>query len=202
MKKILLASMPLVLAASLIFHPAIEPLPLGSPVPQLDRKMMDISGAESSLKDAWKKNGLLVMFSCNTCPYVIKNQDRTIALAKYALSKDVGFVVLNANEGNRSGSESLQAMKAYADAQKYDWPYLVDTHSVMADAFGATRTPECFLFDKNNKLVYHGAIDDSPANASAVTRKHAEIAIREMIAGHEIAMKESRSVGCGIKRLD
>ena len=202
MKKILLAAMPLALFTAALLKPVIEPLPLGSAVPNADLKMKDISGAELSLKDACKKNGLLVMFSCNTCPYVVKNQQRTIELAKYALSKDVGFVVLNSNEGGRSGAESPQAMKTYGDKQQYDWPYLVDSRSIMADAFGATRTPECFLFDKNNKLVYHGAIDDSPANPQAVSRKHAEIAISDMINGRDVAVKESKSIGCGIKRLE
>jgi hypothetical protein len=72
----------------------------------------------------------------------------------------------------------------------------------MADAFGANRTPECFLFDKNGKLVYHGAIDDNPSDASAVTRKHLIIAIDAIKEGKEVSVKESRSVGCTIKRLN
>jgi thioredoxin-related protein len=201
MKKILFTALPLVAAAMLAFAPVTDPLPLGSPIPKADIKMKDISGNEVSLKDAQKKNGLLVMFSCNTCPYVVKNQSRTIEVAKYALGNDIGIVVLNSNEAQRGSDDSYDAMKKYASAQKYDWNYLVDKNSTMADAFGANRTPECFLFDKSGKLVYHGAIDDNPTDANAVGRKHLVKAIDEMMAGKEVSIKESKSVGCSIKRV-
>jgi thioredoxin-related protein len=201
MKKILFASIPFAVATMLVVAPMTEPLPLGSPIPKADVKMKDISGKEVSLKDAQKKNGLLVMFSCNTCPYVIKNQERTIDVAKYALGNDIGIAILNSNEANRSGDDSFDAMKDYASGQKYDWSYLVDKNSAMADAFGANRTPECFLFDKNGKLIYHGAIDDNPSNAGAVSRKHLVAAIDEMMSGKDVSVKESKSVGCTIKRL-
>jgi predicted transposase YbfD/YdcC len=91
-------------------------------------------------------------------------------------------------------------MSNYAKDQKYKWSYVVDKDHVMADAFGAKRTPETFLFDKNMKLVYHGAIDDNPSDGSAVGRQHLKEAINELIAGKDISVKESKSVGCGIKR--
>lgn len=201
MKKFLFAAMPLIAIAG-IFSMNIEPLPLGSPIPQPDVKMKDISGKEVSLKDAKTDKGLLVMFSCNTCPYVIKNQGRTYEVCKYAVGNGVGVAILNSNEANRSGADSFDEMKEYAKDQGYGWNYLVDNNSAMADAFGANRTPECFLFDGNGKLVYHGAIDDNPSDASAVSRKHLMVAIDEMKAGRDISVKESRSVGCTIKRLN
>ena len=76
-----------------------------------------------------------------------------------------------------------------------------DKNHELADAFGANRTPECFLFNKNSTLVYHGAIDDSPADESAIKRIHLKEAINEMMAGKDITIKESKSVGCTIKRL-
>jgi hypothetical protein len=91
-------------------------------------------------------------------------------------------------------------MKQYAKEQGYSWYYTVDEKSVLADAFGASRTPENFLFNKDGKLVYHGATDDNPEEAS-VTRKHLKEAINEMIGGKEVTQKTSRSVGCGIKRV-
>jgi thioredoxin-related protein len=162
--------------------------------------MKDVSGKEISIKDALKENGVLVMFSCNTCPYVVKNQERTVAIAEYAQKMKVGVIVLNSNEAYRSEDDSYEAMANYAKDQKYKWSYVVDKNHVMADAFGAKRTPETFLFDKNQKLVYHGAIDDNPSDGSAVGRQHLKEAINEMIAGKEISVKESKSVGCGIKR--
>ena len=200
MKKLLFTAFP-VLALSFAFTTVSDPLPIGASMPNPDLKMKDVSGQEISLNSAKKKNGLLVIFSCNTCPYVIKNQTRTIEVSKHAIANDIGVAILNPNEAYRGNEDSYEAMKEYAAEQKYDWHYLVDQNHVMADAFGANRTPECFLFDKDGKLVYHGAIDDNPNDASAVSRKHLVEAINELKSGKEIAVKESRSVGCTIKRL-
>lgn len=201
MKKILLAALPIAALAVMALKPIGDPLPLGSPIPSPEVKMKDISGSEISLKDAKTSKGLLVMFSCNTCPYVIKNQGRTYEACKYAQGSGIGVAILNSNEAQRNDDDSYNAMKEYAKQQGYNWSYLVDQNSAMADAFGAKRTPECFLFDGNGKLVYHGAIDDNPSDASAVSRKHLIAAIDELLTGKEVSVKESKSVGCGIKRL-
>jgi Redoxin len=177
-----------------------DPLPIGAAMPKADNKMTNIDGKVVSLKETVKANGLLVMFSCNTCPYVIKNQQRTIAVCDYAQKREVGVMVLNSNEDQRSNADSFDAMKAYYKDQKYNWAYAVDNNSEMADAFGANRTPECFLFDKNLKLVYHGALDNSPQDADAVTKHLLKDAISELADGKEISVKTSRSVGCAIKR--
>ncbi len=187
--------------AILAFSPVRTNLSIGSSIPNPELKMKDVSGKEVSFKDSKRENGLLVMFSCNTCPVVIKNQDRTHDICKVALDKNVGVILLNSNEASRDDGESLSDMQAYAKQQGYKWNYAVDKNSVMADAFGAMRTPECFLFDKNLKLVYHGAIDDSPGNQSAVGRRHLEEAINEMLTGKTVTINTTRSVGCGIKRL-
>src|SRR5688572_3491765 len=113
-------------AISFAFTTFSDPLPIGSGIPKADLKMKDISGKEISLKDAKKKNGLLVMFSCNTCPWVIKNQSRTNEIANYALSKDVGVILLNSNEAQRGDDDSFEEMKAYAKSQGYKWHYVVD----------------------------------------------------------------------------
>lgn len=182
------------------FSPTTE-LPIGAALPNADVEMKDISGKEVSLKDAQKKNGLLVMFSCNTCPYVVKNQQRTKDICNYALQNNVGVILINSNAAQRDDEDSYDAMKQYAKENGYKWYYAVDEKNAMADVFGASRTPENFLFDANGKLVYHGAIDDNPADASNVTRTHLKAAIDEMLGGKDISVKTSRSVGCGIKRL-
>ena len=175
-------------------------LPLGAPMPKADIKMKDVSGKLVSLQDAKTANGLLVMFTCNTCPYVIKNQERTKEVCKYAADKKVGVILLNSNESARKSGDSYAEMQSYAKGQGYNWYYAVDSDNVLADAFGADRTPECYLFDKDGKLVYHGAIDDSPADVSAVSRTHVKEAMNEMLAGKDVTVKQSRSIGCGIKR--
>ena len=202
MKKILFGLAPVALVATMAFTGGepIEPLSIGSSLPKAELKMKDVSGKEVSIKDVVKSNGVLVMFSCNTCPYVVKNQDRTAAIGEYAQKMKVGVIVLNSNEAYRGEDDSYQAMANYAKDQKYKWNYVVDKDHVMADAFGAKKTPETFLFDKNLKLVYHGAIDDNPSDASAVGRHHLKEAINELVAGKDVSVKESKSVGCGIKR--
>ncbi len=175
-------------------------LPIGGELPMKDVVMKNAMGKDISLKNAAGETGLLVMFSCNTCPYVIKNQDRTIAAAQHALSLKIGTILINSNEGQRTSEDSYAAMKDYAKEQGYAFPYTIDEGSKIADAFGATRTPECFLFDKNMKLVYHGAIDDNPSNAGEVSRQHLAEAMMELKAGKDISVKESKSVGCTIKR--
>jgi thioredoxin-related protein len=176
-------------------------LPIGADIPLPDVKLKDISGKEINLKEASRKNGLLVMFSCNTCPYVIKNQERTKAICGYAIEHQIGVVLVNSNEADRNEGESMEAMKQYAKEQGYKWFYLIDKTSEMANAFDARRTPETFLFNADGKLVYHGAIDDNPSDANHVTRRHLREAIDELLNGKEITVKTSRSVGCSIKRL-
>jgi hypothetical protein len=201
MKKILFAFVAVAIL-SFAFTTFGDVLPIGASIPKADLKLKDISGKEVSLKDAKKKNGLLVMFSCNTCPWVIKNQSRTIEAANYALSKEIGVILLNSNEGSRDDADSYSEMKQYAVAQGYKWYYAIDANNVLADEFGANRTPECFLFNADGKHVYHGAIDDNPGDVSSVNRKHLRVAMDEMISGKEVSVKESRSMGCQIKRKE
>lgn len=202
MKKILFAALPIAVIGTLAFKTLTDPLPIGASIPKPEQKMKDISGKEVSFKDAMKKNGLLVMFSCNTCPVVKKYQSRTNEACKYALNKEIGVMLLNPNEAGRDNGDSYDDMKDYAHGQAYNWFYVLDNNSVMANAFGANRTPECFLFNKDGKLVYHGAIDDNQNGPDEVTRKHLMLAFDEMLAGKDVSVKNTRSVGCSIKRVN
>jgi hypothetical protein len=203
MKKLLILSFLLPVPGLFSFYfPVVREssLPLGSLVPKADIRVKDVSGKEISLQQVRQAGGLLVMFTCNTCPYVIRNQSRTKDLCAYAGNHQIGVILLNANEGDRSGGNSFAEMQSYAKTQGYQWYYALDNNSILADAFGASRTPECYLFDKNAKLVYHGAIDDSPGDPDQVKRHHLKNAIDEMTAGKEVSVKETRSVGCSISR--
>jgi thioredoxin-related protein len=198
MKAIMIFCVAIMIGASSFFVSDI--LPIGSSMPKADAKLKDVSGKEIKIKDVVRANGILVMFSCNTCPYVIKNQVRTVAISEYAHKMKVGVIILNSNEAYRAGEDSFEEMKSYAKDQKYKWNYVVDTNHEVADAFGAKRTPECFLFDKDLKLVYHGAIDDNPSDASSVKEQHLKNAIDLTASGKEVMTKETKSVGCSIKR--
>ncbi|MFI5185447.1 MAG: thioredoxin family protein [Chitinophagales bacterium] len=202
MKKIFFAALPLVLIGLFAFKSSINPLPIGSSLPDPDKKMKDISGKEISFKDVLNKNGLLVMFSCNTCPIVRTYQSRTIEACTYAGNKQIGVIILNSNEASRDDGDSYNDMKEYANEQGYKWPYALDNNADMANAFGASRTPECFLFNTEDKLVYRGAIDNNPNGPEDVTRKHLMVAMDEMLAGKEVSVKTTRSIGCTIKRLN
>ena len=185
------------------FYPASssgDSLPIGPGLPKPEIQVKDVSGKAISLGQAKGPNGLLVMFTCNTCPYVVRNQQRTKEICGYAGDRKIGVILLNANEGDRSGGNSFDEMRAYAKAQGYTWYYALDEKSILADAFGASRTPECYLFDKNGVLVYHGAIDDSPGDPLQVKRHHLQAAIDETLAGKAVTVKETRSVGCSINR--
>jgi len=202
MKKFLFAGLllPALILVSFDRRPAESPLPIGAALPKADVMLKDVSGKSINLASVKGENGLLVMFTCNTCPYVLRNQSRTKEVCGYAGNRQIGVVLLNANEGDRNGGNSFEEMQAYAKVQDYKWYYAVDGKNVLADAFGASRTPECYLFNKKGVLVYHGAIDDSPGDQSQVKRHHLQAAIDEMTAGKEVTVKETRSVGCSINR--
>ncbi len=201
MKKIILFLIPAACIAIMSFSSYSEVLPIGSKIPNPTLQMKNIDGKNISFQDATLKNGIMVMFSCNTCPWVIKNQSRTNEISKYALDNHIGVMLLNPNEAQRSSDDSYDAMKKYANAQGYEWNYAIDKNSIMADAFGANKTPEIYLFNNAGTLVYHGAIDDNPSSADEVNRKHLKIAMDEMLQAKDVTIKETKSVGCTIKRI-
>jgi glutathione peroxidase-family protein len=178
----------------------IKSVAVGSDAPMLTQEMLDVSGEAVSIKKAMAKNGVIVMFSCNTCPYVIKNQQRTKAIAEYAKKNGFGVIIFNSNEAKRNEDDSFAEMKKYAKDQGYNWYYAEDAKSTIANAFGATRTPEVFLINSKGVIVYKGAIDDNPSEAENVKREHLKIAIDETAKGKSVTVKESKSVGCSIKR--
>jgi peroxiredoxin len=198
MKKLFFLPLVFVVLTSLMLKPS--ELAIGDKAPSPDIKMKDISGKTFSFNDVKKNNGLLVVFSCNTCPWVIKNQEVATEGYNYALSKNVGVIVLNSNESQRGDADSKEAMAKYAKDQNYKWPYVMDDNSAMANAFGAKVTPECYLFDKDMKLVYHGAITDNPKTPSESTRDHLKVAIDELVEGKAVSMSTSKAMGCTIKR--
>jgi thioredoxin-related protein len=200
MKKALITLLFLPVLAIMAFT-VNDPLPIGSAMPKGDVKMKDISGKEVTLKSAIKENGILVIFSCNTCPVVKGYQSRINEVAKWTLDQKVGVVLLNPNEATRGKGDGYEDMQAYAQKESFGWYYTVDKNHELADAFGATRTPEVFLFNKEGKLVYHGAIDDNPSDAGSVSKTHLKTAIKEMTGGKDVTTKETKSVGCGIKRV-
>ena len=172
----------------------------GDAIPGAGISMQNATGKNVTLNDAVGENGLLVMFSCNTCPFVVKNQPITKKTLEYAAAHHIGVVIINSNEAQRSDADSYEAMKAYAKEQGYNVPYVIDQNSALADMFGANHTPEIFLFDKNHKLVYKGAMNDNPGNPDSYKKMYIVDAINAMVAGKPVNPQTTKSIGCSIKR--
>jgi len=186
---------------SFINKAAFDELPLNSPIPQGDYKMKDVSGKEVSLNDAKTAKGLLVIFSCNTCPYVKLSESRIKEYSDYCLANGIGCILVNSNEAQRTEDDSFEKMTAYYAAQKLKCAYTVDTKSQLANAFGATRTPQCFLFDAKG-LIYKGAIDDNVKDPAAVKVPYLKDALTALVKGAKPTTQETKSIGCTIKRLE
>lgn len=190
----------MLLSISVIASNGVGNMGLGDKASFVDVKMLDISGERISLADAKKDNGLVVIFSCNTCPFVVQWQDRYPAIKEWADNNDVGMIVLNSNYQNRDGVDSYEAMKKHAKENNYNFSYVVDEESQIANAFGGQTTPHVFLFDSEMKLAYKGAIDDSYQSAEQVQKAYLKDAIISLASGEEVAIAETKPTGCSIKR--
>lgn len=201
MKKLLFIAAIAVGGAAYAQNNNIQSIEIGSNIPMADAGMKSIDGKSVTLSKATTKQGLLVMFSCNTCPFVIKSEARTKEVIDYATRHNIGMVIINSNAAQRGKEDSYNAMSAYAKKQGYKVPYVVDDKSKVADAFGATRTPEVFLFDGNGKLVYKGAMEDNPSNPAESKEMFLKVAIDNMLAGKPANPNSTKSIGCTIKRM-
>ncbi len=173
---------------------------IGTAIPAATVKMKDISGKMISLKEQVKSNGLLVMFSSNTCPFVVMWEDRYDDVRDFCAKNNIGFVLVNSNEMKRTGDDSFDEMKKHASEKKYNCMYALDQNSEVANAFGAKTTPHVFLFDKTQKLVYKGAIDDNYKDPSSVKVNYIENAVNSMLQGKKISPNSTTPVGCSVKR--
>ena len=187
---------------------AQEELAIGDKAPLMDYKMTNIDGQSWSLLDLSGKSGILVVFTCNTCPFVVGREgksegweNRYNEVINYARKRDVATVLVNSNEAKRKGDDSLEEMKKLALASGYLAPYLVDVGHKLADGFGARTTPHVYLFDGEFRLVYRGAIDDNVNAADEVTERYLENAITRMVNGKKAKPAVTKAVGCSIKRV-
>ncbi|MDZ7773896.1 MAG: thioredoxin family protein [Balneolaceae bacterium] len=180
-------------------EPANPKLELGAKAPLTDYEMQNVDGEMLSLSDVAGENGVLVVFSCNTCPWVERWEDRYNPVAGLAEENDIGVIFPNSNAAIRDGGESFQDMVQRARSSGYEFPYVLDEDARLASAFGATHTPDVFLFNGDMELVYKGAIDDNAASAEDVGQHYLRDAINALANGGEIGPKETKSLGCEIK---
>lgn len=179
----------------------LEELALNKPIPEADYKMKDVSGKEVTLNDVKTDKGLLVIFSCNTCPYVKLSETRIKEYSDWCSANGIGCVLVNSNEAQRTEEDSYDEMVKYYKAQNLKCYYLVDINSKLANAFGATRTPQCFLFNTKG-LVYKGAIDDNVKDPTAVKSPYLKDALVALAKNAVPATQETKSIGCTIKRVE
>jgi len=198
----------LVISVSLFFtlEKEIETIQLGDSAPLADAKMESTLGEKISLLDLKKENGLLVIFSCNTCPFVVgggkfegweKDYNRIFRSVK---NSSIGMVLVNSNEAKRKDGDSMKDMKARAAEKTYAMQYVLDKNHKLADAFGARTTPHVFLFDAEMKLVYSGAIDNTWNPAEKEKVDHLEDALEEFTSNKTITNQATAPKGCSIKR--
>ncbi len=175
---------------------ATDTLKIGSLAP--DFNIPAIDGKKYSLNTFADKKALVIVFSCNHCPYVQAYEDRIIEIQK-DYSKDVQVVAISSNEDINYPEDSFENMKARAEIKKFNFPYLHDETQNIAKAYDVTHTPEIFLFDKERKLVFHGKIDDNWQEPQNVKSKYLRNAIDELLSGKQISVPETFTIGCTIK---
>jgi peroxiredoxin len=187
----------LALTAALVAPAAA--LQLGDPAPQRDVKMRNVDGRQLSIADVAGSKGTLVIFSCNHCPWVKAWETRIVELGNTSGKRGIGVIAVNANDPASHAEDGFDAMVTRAKERNYQFPYVVDSGSTVARAFGAERTPEVFLFDASGKLVYHGTIDDNADDAAAVKQHFLHDALESVATSQPVAVKETKALGCGIK---
>lgn len=178
-----------------------QPITVGSEAPNFALKNVDESIV--SLSDYANEKGVMVIFSCNPCPYVKAYEDRMIELHNEFAPQGYPVVFINPNDPIAQPADSFEKMKERAAAKNYPFPYLVDDDQKIYPAYGATRTPEVFLLkndgDGNFIVMYTGTIDDNYKDASQVSEQYAANAVRALIAGNNPDPATTVAIGCSIK---
>jgi peroxiredoxin len=204
--KLITSTLPAVLllaaAANTVWADDVsKPLALGAKAPMADTKMKNVDGKTVSIAEVAAKGpkGTLVVFTCNHCPYAKAWEQRIVELANAYGKKGIGVILINANDPAKYKDDDFPEMQARAKSLGMQVPYVVDETSAVARAFGATVTPEAFLFGRDQKLVYHGTIDDNHKEPAKVQKRYLRDALDAVVSGKAPPTAETKSLGCGIK---
>jgi peroxiredoxin len=193
-------SFVLLFTAVLIFSTAIfsadnpSPKKPGEQVDDFTLKNYD--GTPYTLSDLKNSRAVVVVFISTRCPFVQPYTDRLNDLSQEFSKQGITFLAINSNS-----TEDLQEVQSHALKNGYPFPVLKDENNIVADLFGATRTPEVFVLDPNRIILYHGRIDDNK-DADQVTSSDLKNALDEITSGKEVAVKSTKQFGCGIKRVE
>lgn len=169
--------------------------------------MKSIDGSQQTIQGNTGKNGIVVIFSCNTCPFVVGSDNfggwEKTYNSVYKEAKALGYnvILVNSNEAKRANDDSFEKMQERAKAQGYEMPYLVDENSKLADALGAKTTPHVFVFNSSNHLVYTGSIDNSVDSKRKKDEPYLINALTELAANKSVTTASTAPRGCSIKRV-
>ena len=174
-------------------------MPLGTVAPYFN--LYDTaSGKNMQIDECIKEKGLLVMFICNHCPFVVHVIDELISIGNDYLPKGIGMVAISSNDVENYPDDSPEKMRDLAKLKDFPFPYMYDETQEIAKAYNAACTPDIFLFDKDKKCVYRGQIDNSrPGNDIPVTGKDLRDALENLISGKAINEIQYPGIGCNIK---
>jgi peroxiredoxin len=173
-------------------------LPLGTIAP--DFRLPNIDGKLVGLNDLATGKGLVVMFICNHCPFVKHVAPELVRLTKGYESRGIRFVAISSNDVAAYPDDAPEMMKQEAAQQGYTFPYLFDATQEVAQAYCAACTPDFFVFDGNNRLVYRGQLDDSrPGNGKPLDGADMRRALDQILSGAEVPAEQRPSIGCNIK---
>lgn len=192
-------AVPALLALALAAPATVHALELGADAPQRTVRMKGVDGRMTSIASAAGPKGTLVVFTCNHCPWVKAWESRIVRVAAEAKRAGVGVIAVNSNDPATYPDDSFAHMRKQARAGGYAFPYVVDATSEVGRAFGATRTPEAFLFDAEWRLVYHGAVDDNAREPEKVTATWLADAVTAVAGGKAVPTPETKALGCSIK---
>lgn len=184
-----------------------EGLKIGMKMPLSNYDMTGSDDAIYTLGDLMETNGLIVVFSCNTCPFVVGSDNfegwegQYNAIYKEAQAQNIGMVLVNSNAAKRDGVDSKEEMAKHKEELGYEMPYVIDENAKLADAMGAKTTPHVYMFDGRGKLVYTGSIDNSWDTKREKLETYLLDAVAAIGSGEEIATSSSTPRGCSIKRV-
>ena len=161
-------------------------------------RLPDTAGAEHTLESYGDAAALVLVQSCNHCPYVQAWEGRMKAIQRDYADRGVALVAINSNDPERYPEDSFAEMGRRAQREGFNFDYLWDEDQSLARALGSERTPEVFVFDSDRRLVYHGAIDDSRTGTD-VTRAYLRDALDAVLEGREPPTAETQPSGCSVK---
>jgi peroxiredoxin len=169
---------------------------LGAEAPQFD--LPGVDGQSHSLDSYADANVLVLVQSCNHCPYVQAWEGRLSAIASDYADRGVRVVAVNSNDVVSHPEDSFEEMQKRSREQGFTFEYLYDEPQAVAQALGAERTPEVFVYDRDRQLRYHGAIDDN-RDETGVSQQYLRDALDALLAGSDPAVAQTPAVGCTVK---